>query len=85
MEMIMSTVLDTDIRHESVAAGVGGAAMAAIKRSLARYLAWRAQASAIAHLKSMSERELRDIGLTRAEIPFVVRQGRRRDRILKMF
>ena len=77
----MSTLLDTEVRHESTPAGAGASVMAAVKRSFAAYLVWRDEKVAIAHLKSMSERELRDIGLTRAQIPFAVKGARARDRV----
>jgi uncharacterized protein YjiS (DUF1127 family) len=82
--MIMSTLSETAARRESVAAGVVAAMMALMKRSLIAYVARRAEHAAIAHLRSMSERELRDIGLTRAEIPFAVTTGRPRDRTLRI-
>jgi uncharacterized protein YjiS (DUF1127 family) len=84
MEMIMSTLFDTSVRQEGATLEAGGAVMAAIRGALAAYLAWRAQVIAVAQLKSMTDRELQDIGLTRAEIAFAVKGGRPRDRVHEM-
>jgi uncharacterized protein YjiS (DUF1127 family) len=43
---------------------------------LAQLNSWRARRSAEAELSALSDRELADIGLTRQEIPSVVRRGR---------
>jgi uncharacterized protein YjiS (DUF1127 family) len=43
---------------------------------LAQFSSWRARRSAEAELSALSDRELADIGLTRQEIPAVVRRGR---------
>jgi uncharacterized protein YjiS (DUF1127 family) len=42
--------------------------IANLKRCWAAYLTWRRQQAAIAQLWSMSDTQLRDIGLTRTEI-----------------
>jgi uncharacterized protein YjiS (DUF1127 family) len=42
---------------------------------LAAYMAWRIERRATALLRAMSDRELRDIGLTRGEIEAAVREG----------
>jgi uncharacterized protein YjiS (DUF1127 family) len=44
------------------------AATATLKEWAQAYLAWRIEATAIVQLKSISERELDDIGLSRSEI-----------------
>jgi uncharacterized protein YjiS (DUF1127 family) len=41
---------------------------ASLRRCRAAYLTWRRQQAAIAQLWSMSDTQLRDIGLTRTEI-----------------
>lgn len=48
-------------------------ALAALKRWWMAYLIWRMEQAAIAHLWSLSDRTLKDMGLTRSEIPRVVR------------
>jgi uncharacterized protein YjiS (DUF1127 family) len=48
--------------------------MAAIlKRPWEAYLTWRIEQAAITQLLSMSDRELKDIGLSRSQIPGAVR------------
>jgi uncharacterized protein YjiS (DUF1127 family) len=53
-------------------AGTGGGILtmpgAIMKRLCAAFIAWRMERSAIAVLRSMSDRALSDIGLTRGEI-----------------
>jgi uncharacterized protein YjiS (DUF1127 family) len=46
---------------------------AAAKRLYAAYIAWRLEKTAIAALRSMSDSDLSDIGLTRGEIMSAVR------------
>ena len=46
---------------------------AAIKHLCAAYLTWRMEKSAIAALRSMSDRALSDIGLARSDITSAVR------------
>jgi len=46
--------------------------MATLKRWLVAYLTWRIEQAAISELLSMSDRTLRDIGLTRSGIPHAV-------------
>jgi uncharacterized protein YjiS (DUF1127 family) len=57
---------------------------AAVKRWCDAYVAWRIEEAAVAQLKAMSDRELKDIGLVRSQIEIAVR-GRvdhERDRVL---
>ena len=51
--------------------------MQALKRMWAAFIAWRIEQVAISHLRAMSDRELKDIGLHRSQIDFVVRRGDR--------
>jgi uncharacterized protein YjiS (DUF1127 family) len=46
---------------------------AALKRWWMAYITWRIEQAAIAQLWAMSDRELKDIGLTRSEITRAVR------------
>lgn len=46
---------------------------AGMQRLLAAYAAWRMEQSAIAILESMSDRELKDIGMVRSDIGCAVR------------
>ena len=57
-----------------------GTIAAAVKRVYAAYIAWRMRQAALATLRSMSERELRDIGLARSEIDHAVQSEAARDR-----
>ena len=49
----------------------------ALKRWWMAYLTWRLEQTAIAQLEALSDRELRDIGLTRSEIECSVKRGRK--------
>jgi uncharacterized protein YjiS (DUF1127 family) len=74
MEMIMSAI-------SSAPAAVQGTAgrswvrklVATLERWLVACMTWRTEQVAIAHLWSMSNRELKDIGLNRSEITGAVR------------
>lgn len=43
-------------------------ALATLRRWCLAYLGWRAERAAIAHLRAMSDRDLRDIGLMRSHL-----------------
>jgi uncharacterized protein YjiS (DUF1127 family) len=45
------------------------------RRWLAAFRTWKAQQAAIARLQSMSDRELKDIGVSRSEIGRAARDG----------
>jgi uncharacterized protein YjiS (DUF1127 family) len=71
-EMIMSH--STILAPCTVAgSGILTALGATLKRLFAAYIAWRIERSAIAVLRSMSDRELSDIGLPRGDIREAVR------------
>jgi uncharacterized protein YjiS (DUF1127 family) len=70
--MIMS-ISTTVGPHEQAGGGALGALGGAVKRLLAAYIAWRLEQSAIAVLRTMSDRELKDIGLSRSDIMSAVR------------
>ena len=57
-----------------------GGLVAALKRWGEVYMTWRIEQTAIAQLRSMSDRGLKDIGLTRSEITGAVRGDAARDR-----
>ena len=83
MEMIMSTIssvpsADQGITGRSWAGGLG----ATMKRWWVDYMTWRIEQAAIAHLWSMSDRELKDMGLTRSEVTNAVRGEAAGDRTL---
>jgi uncharacterized protein YjiS (DUF1127 family) len=54
--------------------------VATLERWLVAYMTWRIEQAAIAQLWSMSDRELKDIGLTRSEIIGAVRGEAASDR-----
>jgi uncharacterized protein YjiS (DUF1127 family) len=82
MEMIMSLISNT-IERRNV--GVAGTALRGFVGTLRRlwmaYMEWRLQRLAIAHLHTMSDRELKDIGVTRFEIEFAVKRHDNRHRV----
>ncbi len=55
--------------------------LATMHRWWLAYRAWRIEQAAIAELCSMSDRELKDIGICRCEIPGVVIAGRAGSRV----
>jgi uncharacterized protein YjiS (DUF1127 family) len=78
METIMSSPFLSTIAHgdsfgSRLWQGVSGAA----KRWVVAEATRRMEAAAIAQLRTMSDRELRDIGIHRAEIEFAVIHGTR--------
>lgn len=56
-----------------------------LKRWWKAYMTWRIEQVAIAQLWSMSDRELKDIGLTRSEITGAVRGEAARDRAFSRY
>jgi len=73
MEAIMSTI--STVSPET--RGMSGQSwtdrpLATLKRWLVAYVTWRIEQAAITELLSMSDRTLKDIGLTRSGIPRAV-------------
>ena len=58
---------------------------AVAKRWWVAYITWRIKRAAIAQLCSMSDRELKDIGLTRSDITRAVRGEEARDRAFSRY
>ena len=74
MEMIMSTISSARAAPRGMAAQSWiSRLVATLERWLVAYMTWRIEQAAIAQLWSMSDRELKDIGLTRSEIISTVR------------
>ncbi len=69
----MSTIFDhaTDLRGMARVDAVW--AFHIVRRCWQGFVKWRAEQAAIAQLSSMSDRELRDMGLVRSEISFAVK------------
>jgi uncharacterized protein YjiS (DUF1127 family) len=76
MEMIMSTISNSMAsRGEILAESIFRRAGRALKRWWTAYVNWRLEQMAITRLRSMSDRELKDIGVSRAAIEFAVKGG----------
>ena len=56
-----------------------------LRRWCTAYIKWRLQQSAISQLRSMSDRELKDVGISRVQIEFAVRGEAARDAISGRF
>jgi uncharacterized protein YjiS (DUF1127 family) len=62
-----------------------GGLLAILQRWWVAYITWRLEQAAIAHLCSMSDRELRDIGVNRCEITRAVMVEAAVDRALRRY
>jgi len=80
----MSTLSNTATRRIDAAGGLIAPATAAVKRWWGTYTAWRLEEAAIVQLQSMSDWELKDIGLARSQIEAAVRGGPDRERDHRM-
>jgi uncharacterized protein YjiS (DUF1127 family) len=75
MEMIMSTLAAYAAGSALPLLRAAAPITSRLKQWWSAYFDWRAQQAVIACLSSMSDRDLKDIGLTRGEIPFAVKRG----------
>jgi uncharacterized protein YjiS (DUF1127 family) len=75
MEMIMSTMSHALPRREFVPATASRRVAGIFRRWWIVYMKWRLNDMAISQLRSMSDRELKDMGVYRAGIDFAVRSG----------
>ena len=75
----------TAMPHGMAGQSWGTELVATLKGWWATYQTWRAEQAAIAQLWCMSNRELRDIGLTRSEITSAVKNGAARDRAISRY
>jgi uncharacterized protein YjiS (DUF1127 family) len=67
--MIMSTIIGTAaLPRGGALPGRGTGIGAFVKRAWVAYMTWRIERVAIEQLRAMSDRQLKDIGLTRSEI-----------------
>jgi len=69
----MSTVIDTMGAQRSTAREFLGRLAGALKHAWDGYCAWRIQEATIACLRTLSDRQLEDIGLARSQIDCAVR------------
>lgn len=71
----MSTFSNSLTSHEAVASTALRGIGTILKAWWFAYINWRVEQLAISRLRSMSNRELKDIGVSRAEIEFAVKGG----------
>jgi uncharacterized protein YjiS (DUF1127 family) len=71
----MSTLTDTT-EHAVAESSVASIILAALKRCWVAYMTWRIEMAAVATLRSMSDHDLNDLGISRSEIEDAVK-GRR--------
>jgi len=69
----MSTICNAPATPRSITGQWARKLVAALERWLAAYMTWRLEQAAIAELWAMSDRELKDMGLHRSDIPAAVR------------
>ena len=69
----MSTILSAILPRDSVGEQLRRTIGAALKGWWIAYMNWRMERLAISRLHSMSDRELKDMGVSRAQIEFAVR------------
>jgi uncharacterized protein YjiS (DUF1127 family) len=81
METIMSPISIAPAAVSNAAAQFSAHGFGAtLQRWWSAYTARRAERLAMSRLREMSDRQLKDIGLTRSEIEFAARHGTVRDR-----
>jgi uncharacterized protein YjiS (DUF1127 family) len=76
----MSMISTTSAGRNSVSESIVGRLVAACKHHWVAYVTWRLERTAMAYLRSMSDRELKDLGLSRSEIEGAVVGERATDR-----
>jgi uncharacterized protein YjiS (DUF1127 family) len=72
VEMIVSTISNAMLGRNSINDTFVAAIGRAIKRGFVAYMNWRLQQLAISRLRTMSDRELKDIGVSRSQVEFAV-------------
>ena len=80
----MSIISNTAAQRDNIGIRVTGtrlikAPLTALKRWWTAYTSWRVRQAVVACLKPMSDRQLKDIGLSRSEIDFAVAGRRHRN------
>ena len=78
----MNTISGVSTQGGTEASKLAHLLLSAAKRWWLAYLGWRIEQLMIARLRSMTDRQLKDIGIARSHIEFAVRNGAERDRIL---
>jgi uncharacterized protein YjiS (DUF1127 family) len=72
--MIMSTTSNATLQPDVFPTGVSRRVAGILKRWWIAYMKWRLDELAIGQLRAMSDRELKDMGVSRAAIDFAVRR-----------
>jgi uncharacterized protein YjiS (DUF1127 family) len=72
-EMTMSTISSLSPPHDASAGGMARAVGYALRRWWLAYTAWRIERWAERCLHALSDRQLKDIGIVRSEIAYIVR------------
>jgi uncharacterized protein YjiS (DUF1127 family) len=80
MEMTMSTISSSPAPQGITPQSLMGGVVASVKCWWVAYRTWRIEQAAIDRLCSMSDRALKDIGLTRSGIPDAVKDEQAIDR-----
>jgi uncharacterized protein YjiS (DUF1127 family) len=76
--MIMSTISTASEATQVIPDPPGASRLRnTLTRWWVAYMGWRIERAAVAHLATLSDRELKDIGLSRTGIPGAVREGSR--------
>ena len=78
----MNTISSISTQGETAGSNLLQLLLSTAKRWWLAYLGWRIEQLMIARLRSMTDRQLKDIGIARSHIEFAVRNGAERDRIL---
>ena len=81
----MSTTSNMAAPQDSTGGSILGRLAAAPRRWWGAVATWRRQQASIDHLNLMSERELKDIGLSRGDIEFAVRGDHPRNRVFRYY
>ena len=79
----MSAISTATEREYSAGGSIDGTMATALKGLWVAYITWRIERAAMAHLRSMSDRQLKDIGLSRSEIEGAVAGERATDRTFR--
>jgi uncharacterized protein YjiS (DUF1127 family) len=78
MEMVMSAILSAPVAVQGIAGQSWSRGLtAALQRWWLAYITWRIEQAAIRELWSLSDRGLKDIGLSRSGIAGAVREAAR--------
>jgi uncharacterized protein YjiS (DUF1127 family) len=80
--MMMSAICSAPAAQST--AGRQFSVLATLKQWCVTYMGWRVERAAIAHLRAMSDRDLRDIGLMRSQVAQAV-QGAALDHLLSHY